>query len=202
MHINEYKTPYFNVSYKNPLKTWLKARKYFKMPSIKIHFRFYWKYMYDFPYASYRYLGKILDINAHDIWWKDKYDTPRHERNPIIFISLFRHLAIWVTFRTYYINELGEREDGDMYYWEYMLYYLYYNDDNKGNLLPPLRRSGAWTSNSKIWRFIKKYGTDEDGSKDEYEPMKKVVPTQLISLNKNGLKKLREEIKNENQKNK
>ena len=187
-------TPLFHFNFGNPLKTWWKARKYFKCPKIRLKVYFYKNYMYNFPYASYNYLGRIIDIDAHDVFWKDKYNSPRHEVNPVIFISLFRHISIWVTFNMHYIDELGNKQNGDTYYWEYLLSYLYYNDEHK-DLLHPLLDSGAWTSDSKIWYTIAKYGKAEDGSEDEIKKFRIVVPTQLISLNKRGLEKLQEEIK-------
>lgn len=155
--------------------------------------------MTSYPYASDIWLGKILDVCSHDLYWKDKYDTPRHERNPIIFISLFRKISLWVTFTNPYIDETCKVEDGSMYYWEYMLNYLYY--DKSKSLLNSLKMSGAWMSNSKLWQRTIEYGNAEDGSEDKKEPIKNVVPTQLFSLNKKGMKEFRRLVEEEQKKN-
>ena len=170
-------------SIENPFKTWWKARKYFKIPKTKI--RFTWN-AHCFPYASKYWQGKLLDINIHDLYWKDKWDSPRHERNPLIYLCLFRRFSIWIYPNIEYYNEFGEKENGDMYYWEYLLEYLYYSKSLKGY--------SAWTSISKLYR-TRIYGNAEDGSEDKFEPMINVVPCVAMSLNKNGVKELKE-IKN------
>ena len=164
----------------NPLKTWWRARKYFQFPDINI---FTTTDKYCFPYASKYWQGKILDINIHDVYWKDKWNSPRHERDPLIYICLFNRLALWIVFTKKFINEFGEKEDYSMHYWEYILDYLYYSKSFK--------LSSVWTTDSKIAK-IRKYGNAEDGSEDKVSPMQLYIPTQLISLNKKGLKKFRE----------
>lgn len=175
---------WFNIWIENPFKTWWKARKYFKRP--KIHFTFHLVHIYGpYPYATYYRLGKILDISANDVMWKDKYDTPRHERSPYIFICLFRKFGLSITTRIDYYNEFGEVERGDMYYWEYLLNYLYYNKD--------LLSFSQWMGTSRIYN-MRVYGNAEDGSEDVIEPFRYVVPVVPMSLNKEGIKQLKEEL--------
>lgn len=149
-------------SIENPLKTWWKARKYFKFPNIKIYVT---TNKYRFPYASSKYRGTILDINVHDVYWKDKYGSPRHERNPLIYVCLFSRLSLWIVFHKTFINEFGEKVDESTHYWEYMIDYLYYSKS--------LDLSSYWTTDSKI------------------VPMKIYIADQLISLNKKGLKEFK-----------
>ena len=166
-------------SIENPLKTWWKARKYFKFPNIAIHFS---NNKYSFPYASRFWQGKLLDINIHDVYWKDKYDSPRHERNPLIYMCLFSRWSLWIVFHKTFINEFGDKTDESMHYWEYLLDYLYYSKS--------LKLSSYWVTDSKVAQ-VKEFGNAEDGSEDIRKPMKLYIPDQLISLNKKGLKEFK-----------
>lgn len=170
---------WFAFQIENPFKTWWKARKYFKIPHTVIKFI---NNKHRFPYACKYWQGKILDINIHDIEWKDKWNSPRHEFNPLIYICLFGRFSIWIYPKIYWFDEFGERKSEDMHYWEYLLDYLYYSKS--------LKLSSMWTTDSKIAR-IRKYGNAEDGSEDTFSPMQIYIPTHLISLNKKGLKEFR-----------
>lgn len=163
-------------SIENPLKTWWKAKKYFKFPNISIRFS---NNKNSFPYASKFWQGKLLDINIHDVYWKDKYNSPRHERNPLIYICLFSRWSLWIVFHKTFINEFGDKTDESIHYWEYMLDYLYYSKS--------LKLSSYWTFNSKIVK-TKIFGNAEDGSEDACKPFAVYIPDHLISLNKKGLK--------------
>jgi hypothetical protein len=163
----------------NPLHTWWKARKYFKFPSIR--FSVFSNPIYNCPYARTDYIGKLLDINFHDIQWKDKFDSPRHEMNPHIWVCFFRKFGFSINFYINYKNEIGEIRNGDTFYWEYLLDYLYYSK----NLL----NIPSWSYQSKIY-----YQWDHD--KHEAIKAEGNIPTALFSLNKRGLKKLQELTKN------
>ena len=167
------------LSIENPLKTWWKARKYFKFPNIAIHFS---NNKYSFPYASEFWRGKLLDINIHDLFWKDKYNSPRHEVNPLIYICLFNKWSLWIIFNKTFINEFGDKTDESMHYWEYLLDYLYYSKS--------LKLSSYWVTDSKVAQ-IKEFGNAEDGSEDIRKSMQIYIPDQLISLNKKGLKEFK-----------
>ena len=173
---------WFNFYIENPLRTWNLAKKYFKRPKIsfKIHRV---KKCYGYPYASYNWLSKILDINIHDVEWKDKYDSPRYEKSPLIYICLFRLVAISIQFHIYYFDEFGEKCNGDMEYWEYLLDYLYYSKS--------LKLNSWWVNQSKIFTKIDKIGNAEDGSEDIVKPINLVIMTHLFSLNKKGLKEFK-----------
>ena len=175
--IRYHRGKYFAWSIENPFKTWWKARKYFKFPNIAIHFS---NNKHSFPYASKFWQGKLLDINIHDVYWKDKYNSPRHERNPLIFIYILG-LSIWIYPKIYKIGEFGNKEDGDIYYWEYLLNYLYYTKT--------LKLTDIWTYNSKIAKKCIQYGNTEE--EDKWEYYKLYIPTHLFSLNKKGLKEFK-----------
>ena len=172
---------YFNISISNPLKTWWQARKYFKFPKVKWYF---YSNKYSYPFASKHWQGKILDIDIHDVYWKDKWNSPRHERNPLIYICLFGKYTMCIRFTAEYINEFGEMKDHGMEYWEYLLDYLYYSKS--------LALKSCWQYDSKVFTTVIKYGEAEDGSDDERKPLKIAIPTHLFSLNKEGLKNFKE----------
>ncbi len=171
---------YISWTIYNPFKTWWKARKYFKCPKIT-PFICLVKTFCGYPYASYHWIGKIIDIYFSDVIWKDKWDSPRHERNPLVWICLFRKIAFGLRFNIYKINEFGQKEDGNMYYWEYILDYLYYDKT--------LELKSCWTRYSQIFKKCVKYGEDEKD--DEYKPYSIPIYTHLFSLNKRGLKEFK-----------
>ena len=166
-----------HININNPFKTWWKARKYFKKPSIKCHFGLL---KYSFPYANRDYIGKIIDISIQDVMWKDKYNSPRHERNPYVWICLFRLIRFEIGTRINALTETGKVEDRSTFYWEYLLDYLYYSKSLKINQ--------CWEYTSKVYTRIKYYSNREDGEEDQIVPYKMVIQTPLFSLNKNGLK--------------
>ena len=166
-----------HININNPFKTWWKARKYFKKPSIKCHFGLL---KYSFPYANRDYIGKIIDISIQDVMWKDKYNSPRHERNPYVWICLFRLFRFEIGTRINALTETGKIEDRSTFYWEYLLDYLYYSKSLKINQ--------CWEYTSKVYTRTKYYSNREDGEEDQVVPYKMVIQTPLFSLNKNGLK--------------
>lgn len=140
-------------------------------------------YHYNCPYISYDYMGRILDIKMSDVQWKDKFNSPRHERSPYIYFCLFKLIGFSINFYIPKYNEFGERENGDMEYWEYLLDYLYYTKSLKIN--------SCWQYDSKIYRTRVTYGNAEDGSEDKFEPYRQIIQTHLFSLNKTGLKEFK-----------
>ena len=127
-----------NISIENPFIIWWKARRYFKFPKL----RFYAcrkGYMDMFPIND-DLVAKWVDITFRELWWKDKWRSPRHEFNPIIKLVLFRRYETGVIFT----NKVD-----DMIYWETILDYLYYSkniyksvnnniwEDNKRSLINP-----------------------------------------------------------------
>lgn len=81
--------------YKNPWYHWWKAREYFKRPEAHFLFR---KRFWTFGLPARRdYYNPVVDIGFHALGWKDKWDSPRHEWDPMIYITFFRtwHL-LWI----------------------------------------------------------------------------------------------------------
>ena len=112
--------------------------------------------------------------------WKDKYNSPRHERNPYFWICLFRLFRFEISTRINTLTETGKVEDRSMFYWEYLLDYLYYSKS--------LKITHSWEYSSKVYHYTKYYSNREDGEEDQIVPYKMVIQTPLFSLNKNGLK--------------
>ena len=75
---------------------------------------------------------------------KDKYDTPRHEISPRIYISLFSCIHIMINF-------IADSDSlSDMVYWEAALYWLYYDK----TLNEAIQESTGWsTLNEKTEQF-------------------------------------------------
>lgn len=99
---------YFDFYWENPLKTYNLVKKYFR----DIKPKFQWKF-------GKSRKAKILEINAFDLTWKDKWNSPRHEYNPRIFFSLFNYIHLYVEWT------LGDSME-DMVYWEAILDWMYY----------------------------------------------------------------------------
>lgn len=90
----------------------------FKSP--KLHFwcgkRKNFPFLFGFP------KGKIFSFIKMDLQWKDKYETPRHEENPQISITLFGFTFLW------YWSYPGKDAWESIETWEQILWYLYYCD--------------------------------------------------------------------------
>lgn len=167
---------WISICIENPLKTWKLAKKYFKKPKIKIHF--FTNPIYDCPYMSLNSIAKIIDIEAFDVCWKDKYDSPRHERSPYIWVCFFKKFGFSISWHIYYQDEFDIKQDGDAFYWEFLLDYLYYKKS--------LKNYPVWTSSSLLYKY-------EDDN-DVYTPITFVIPVVSMSLNKTGIKELKKLI--------
>ena len=117
---------YFSFYWENPLKTYNKIKKYFKPLKLK----------FDITFNKVGNVAKILDIKAYDLMWKDKWNSPRHEHNPVINISLFNCLHAQILFT------LKADSMSDMVYWEAALWWLYY----RKSLGKAIKNSTGWTS--------------------------------------------------------
>lgn len=115
---------YFDFYFENPFKTYNKIKEYFR--TIKPKFQIDW-------FKSNK--AKILEINSFDLMWKDKWNSPRHEFNPRINISIFNRLHIYINFT---VN--GDSMT-DMVYWEAALYWLYY----RKSLSKAVTLAGGWS---------------------------------------------------------
>lgn len=200
-----FKNKYFGFSIENPLKTWWKARKYFKFPKIAFNFIWKWKIrfieeenakkfnikfyklfgkcfyfsneLFDCPYARLDSIGKIIDIDVWDVSWKDKWNSPRHERDPFIYICLFGCIGFKITFYMKWINPDCEIKNVSMEYWEYILECIYYNKSLKEAI-------SYWQCDSKTMSLM-------DYKNDKRIPYPIITPIALISLNKRGRKEFR-----------
>lgn len=109
--------------YNNPLYHWWKARKYFKRP--KCHFicgKNIW--FFGLPIREDCW-NPIIDFRISALGWKSKYNSPRHEWDPYICISLFRKWKlVWI------FNWISKKDpDSDtrsMATWEAILDMLYF----------------------------------------------------------------------------
>lgn len=129
---------YFDFYWENPLKTYRTVKHIFRPLKPKLSFECYKARE-----------AKILSINSFDVIWKDKYDTPRHEFNPRIEISIFNYFHIRINFTLDSDDSLD-----DMVYWEAILWWKYYNKD----LQTAIDESVGWSTYNK--------------ETNEYEPMK------------------------------
>ena len=110
---------YIAINITHPFRTLIKAKKLFKVPKLK----FYFGKIKHFPVYYFR-VGTLFSLGAIDVQWKDKYDTPRHEQNPIIYITFFN---VGILFEFTWGNCYN-----DLDYWEQVIYTIYYcNSDVK-----------------------------------------------------------------------
>lgn len=173
---------WIDIMIENPFKTWWKARKYFKRPKLQLS-------TFSDSWRSYKRGGRILEIDCLDVMWKDKFNSPRHERSPHISILLFRKFGIRIDFHIDYYDEFGEKQNGDMEYWEYLLEWLHYKEKKT------LRCYSAWTGQSQLYTRVTHWA--EVASDDVKEPYPYVIPCVAMSLNKYGIKKLKQELNEE-----
>lgn len=119
---------YFDFCITNPFKLYNKIKTYFRPLKPKVYFD-----------NMKGHSAKILEICSFDVTWKDKWNSPRHEFNPRIMISLFNRFHWRIEFT------LGEDYLTDMVYWEAALSWLYY-----GLSLPDaIKKNTGWTQFNK-----------------------------------------------------
>ena len=104
------------------------------------------KYKFTINYAPFMFCvhsGKLLSVEIHDVSWKDKYDTPRHEENPFVSIGLFNYFFFnWIWDLPSCLNT--DFMDNDNY-WEQALWYLYYCDKD----IKKAKETWPWYYNGK-----------------------------------------------------
>lgn len=152
--------------YRNPWYHWWKARKYFKRP--KAHFLFR-KNFWTFGLPVRRdYYSPVIDIGFHALGWKDKWDSPRHEWDPMICITFFRtwHL-LWIF--NWATKHKKDSITGSMATWEAILDYTRYD------------KSLSYVVDNHIWSY------DRDGEKVYIS----IVP----NMTREGLNKYSDESK-------
>lgn len=166
------KAKLFTAWIENPIKTWWKARKYFKFPHVACKV---FRDKYSAPYMCLDNVGKILNITIRDVGWKEKWYTPRHETNPVIWITFFRQFHFMVTFTIPVLDDVCHVVDRSMEYWEYLLDYLYYTKTLKPN--------ECWQYDSRLFQM-----TTYSSQGDKKKPYPILIQPQLFSLNKRGQK--------------
>lgn len=134
----------------NPFKTMNKIKDVF-IP-LKRYFLFGFNKPLPFIYCP---KPALIMIRCRDVGWKDKWDSPRYEEPPYIWIHLFRLNLIWWWKLDHYIDD----------YWEQALWYLYYyNTYSQGLLDKPdiykARNGWPWENyvdNTSTWNndFLK-----------------------------------------------
>ena len=103
---------YLNIN--NPFKTMKKLKDIFK--PLKCHFK--WNTKDDWFPLIWCSNPAYIHIMSVDVGWKDKFNSPRYEYPPAIWIHLFKLNLIW------YWELSNEKYMDD--YWEQALWYLYY----------------------------------------------------------------------------
>ena len=112
---------WIHISIENPFKTINKLKGVFK--PLKCYFKFSRKDWYPVLWVSN---PSKIQVMSKDVMWKDKYDTPRYECCPYIWIHLFGLNFIW--YWTLPNTLKYTKEDIIDNYWEQALWYLYYTN--------------------------------------------------------------------------
>ena len=131
---------YIKIYIKNPLRTYFKVRKWFNKLSIKIDMG---KPMRTglFPIWEGN-IPKLFYFFSSDLYWKNKYDSPRFEYPPHIEVIFFRKFKISIFF-VRYIDKYTANEklinlhwsgNQDIIYWESVLRFLYYGKSLKDSI--------------------------------------------------------------------
>ena len=109
-----------------------------------------WKTIAVTPCIDYS-IAKIFDFKIENLWWKDKWKTPRYEYPPVIMLTLFHKwcLLIWWGF-------IGKEYDDDEY-WEQVLWTEFYN---KGDV-EKAREKWGWRGIDGKSTWKEKYLKDE-----------------------------------------
>jgi hypothetical protein len=122
---------YIYIDISNPKKTMNKLKGIFK--PLKLYFRF----TKDI-YAPYPVLWvsepSYIQIMFHDVGWKDKYDTPRFEYHPYVWIHVYKWNFLWYWDFSKSFKLANSKEYIDEY-WEQALWYLYYYNTYSQGLL-------------------------------------------------------------------
>ena len=106
---------YIRINIVNSRKTMNKLKGIFK--PLKCYFKF-GKTWHPILYCS---KPAFFHIKTSDVQWKDKYDTPRYEGPPYIWIHLHKWNLIW-----YWDLDLHYGSSEIEQYWEQALWYLHY----------------------------------------------------------------------------
>lgn len=120
---------YINIS--NPKKTMNKIKGVFK--PLKLYFRFTVNKRGPYP-VLWVYEPSYIQIMFEDVGWKDKYDTPRFEHHPYVWIHIYKLNFVWYWDFSKSFGLANPKEYIDEY-WEQALWYLYYYNTYSQGLL-------------------------------------------------------------------
>ena len=119
-----YNSKLFHFEWENPFKTMNKLKGIFK--PLKRYFM--WGRRNHFP-IIYCSKPEPIFIRCRDVEWKDKWNSPRYEEPPHVWISLFGFNLFW--YWDLPNSLLYNKTDCVDDYWEQALWYLYYASYNK-----------------------------------------------------------------------
>ena len=106
---------YLYINLSNPKRTLKKLKGVFK--PLKCYFRF-GKTWDPILWCS---KPSFIHIVTSDVQWKDKWNTPRYEGPPYIWIHIYKWNLVWYwDLQPHQIHLIDQ-------YWEQALWYLYYN---------------------------------------------------------------------------
>lgn len=144
-----YKSPIFinTLNVFKPIRTWWKARKYFRFPSIKFRYGKAGEVATSIWHGSNN-RAKWFDLNFCDVFWKMKFDNSVFEAEPCINLILFgKWQFLWI----FGCPKVSYNENNYMY-WEALLDYVYDYYD-----IYITKEQFGWVS----------YITDENGNEDK-----------------------------------
>lgn len=148
--------PLFTVDiWSNPFKTYQKVKDIFKFPKIKF---FIGKNNTHSQSPLWKEnIGLLFGIYAHDVEWKDKFNSPRLEEPPLFKIVLFRHLSIGflLTQEAIFDKRIG-KESCETTYWESILNYLYYAKGDLKEIIKYPYRSFRILPDKTMIKYYKK----------------------------------------------
>lgn len=148
---------WIHISISSPFKTMKKLKGVF-IP-LKRHFKFGKDSKLYHPFIYCPQPARIL-IRSCDVMWKDKFDTPRYECPPYIWIHLFGYSWIWYwRLDDSYITPWLYTDD----YWEQALWYLYYTNTISQGLInkPDIEKA------KESWPWIN-YDTKKSNWNDKF----------------------------------
>jgi len=111
------------ISLENPFKTMKQLKGVFR--PLRKYFRMSFK-EWDYSPVLWCSRPSFIQIMTHDVMWKDKYDSPRYEVPPYIWIHVYKLNLVW--YWDLPINLLKDSESHIDDYWEQALWYLYYTN--------------------------------------------------------------------------
>ena len=112
------------ISLINPFKTMKQLKGVFK--PLKCYFRCTFE---EWNYSPVLWCNRpsIIQILFRDVMWKDKYNTPRYEVPPYIWIHIYKLNLVWYwdLSPNFYLENPDNLVDD---YWEQALWYLFYSN--------------------------------------------------------------------------